>query len=583
MLSDGGVKPRERAGEDSQEQAIDVDHRSGFGDPAETVGYTSDARVMVTTSLAPPSPLTTALACETPIGTLDTLHCGTAGPGPLVSYPPPSTAISCGLGMVIDGRYKIDSVLGEGGMGIVYLARHCIIDKRVAIKVLRRDFAHNPEIAERFLFEAKAASSIGNPHIVDISDFGRLSDGATYFVMEWLDGSPLSKLVADGQRVPVARVISIGRQIAEALYAAHQQDIVHRDLKADNVFLVKRGNEPDFVKILDFGIAKVTSGEAQQKTQMGALFGTPHYMSPEQASGGAVDCRTDVYGLGVILYELASGRLPFEGNNLMEILTQHMYRAPVPIRALVQAPDIPSGLEAIILKALSKRPDQRYATMLDFARDLERLGNGETPHALIEMRARSASAFPPSVLPEAMPLPIPARPPRKGRTRWDVYAGMTAILMACGLTLGVFLHAENGKAQVSPVAQAAAPESPATTSAAAASTAPAAPQSADVAPKAEVTDVLFAAEPLDAHVLRGGVDLGSTPLTIEVPKGQRVSLEVRRSGFVSRAVELDGTEKRMTLKLAAFPDLRPRTNQRPKRSKSTSRGGEIVNPWANLK
>jgi tRNA A-37 threonylcarbamoyl transferase component Bud32 len=551
-------------------------------DPAsEIVLRPSDkVRVMVTTSLAPPPPLVTVPNCETAIAMLDTLHCsGDGQPRAMLSYPPASAAAGCDIGVVVDGRYIVESVLGEGGMGIVYLARHRIIDKRVAIKVLRRDFAHNRDVAERFLFEAKAASSIGNPHIVDISDFGRLPDGSTYFVMEWLDGAPLSKLVADGQRVPVARVISIGRQIAEALQAAHQCDIVHRDLKADNVFVVKRGNETDFVKILDFGIAKVIGGESAQKTQMGALFGTPHYMSPEQASGGAVDCRTDVYGLGVILYELASGRVPFEGNTLMEILTQHMYRAPVPIRALVQAPEIPTGLEAIILKALSKKPEHRYQTMLDVARDLERLANGETPHALVEMRARSASAFPPSMKPDGMPLPIPARPPRKGRTRWDVYAGMTAILMVCGLTMGVFLHAENGKAQVSQVAAPAAE-----TAQAAPVARPADPVPSTAVASPDVTQVLFAAEPLDAHVLRNGVDLGSTPLTIDVPKGEHVKLEVRRVGFVSRAVELDGSEKRITLKLGALPDLRPRTVSRPKRSKSSSpHAGEIVNPWANMK
>jgi serine/threonine-protein kinase len=561
---------------------ISENHRSA----AEfAVPPAADVRVIITTSIPPPAPVVTLPSCERPGEVRDTLECRDAGPRALISYPPPSAA-SCGLGMVIDGRYKIESILGEGGMGIVYLARHRIIDKKVAIKVLRRDFAHNRDIAERFLFEAKAASSIGNPHIVDISDFGRLSDGSTYFVMEWLDGTPLSKLVADGQRVPVARVIAIGRQIAEALHAAHQRDIVHRDLKADNVFLVKRGNDPDFVKILDFGIAKVTSGDSAQKTQVGALFGTPHYMSPEQASGGEVDCRTDVYGLGVILYELASGRVPFEGNNLMEILTQHMYRAPVPIRALVQAPDVPAGLEAIILKALSKRPEQRYPTMQDIGRDLERLATGETPHALIEMRARSASMFPPSSRPEAMPLPIPARPPRKTRTRWDIYAGMTAILMACGLTMGVFLHAENGKAQAPqnlPIPQGLQAPAAAPTSTTVA--VPAQPPGAPAVSRDGVSEVLFAAEPLDAHVLRGGVDLGSTPVTIEIPRGQRVTIEVRRPGYVSQAVDLDGSQKRVSLKLAPMPDLRPRVRVRSpgrKPSSNASRGG-IVNPWANMK
>jgi serine/threonine-protein kinase len=274
----------------------------------------------------------------------------------------------------------------------------------------------------------------------------------------------------------------------------------------------------------------------------------------------------------------------------MEILTQHMYRTPVPIRALVQAPDIPAGLDAIVMKALSKRPEQRYATMLDIARDLERLANGETPHALVEMRARSASQFPPSARPpEAMPLPIPARPRAKTRTRWDIYAGMTAILMACGLTLGVFLHAENGKAQqapeASPVGQA--PQTPVVAPPSSAAPALITPSAAPApsTPRDGSTEVLFAAEPLDAHVLRAGVDLGSTPLTIEIPKGQHVTVEVRRLGYLSQAVDLDGSKARVSLKLAAMPDLRPRgkvrSPNRSKRSKGSS--GDIVNPWANMK
>jgi serine/threonine-protein kinase len=535
-------------------------------------GAGEQPRVAVTTSLFPPAPLRTNANCKRSFPPLlQTLQCADPAPRPLVSYPPPAASAGCGLGTVLDGRYKLESILGEGGMGIVYLARHCIIDKRVAVKVLRRDFAHDKAISERFLLEAKSASSIGNPHIVDISDFGRLPDGATYFVMEWLDGAPLSKLVSDGQRVPVARVLSIGRQIAEALFAAHQRGIVHRDLKADNIFLVKRGTDPDFVKILDFGIAKVMTGPDPHKTQVGALFGTPHYMSPEQAAGAPVDYRTDVYGLGVILYELASGRVPFEGNNLMEILTQHMYRAPVPIRSLLQpqAVEVPPGLDAIVMKALSKRPEQRYATMQEFARDLERLANGETPQALVEMRARAASAFPASApAPKPLPVAAPARPPRRGRTRWDVYAGMTAVLMACGLTIGIFLRAESGRAQV----PAGSPGS-----AAMSVTVPAVPSNAK---QDSPIDVLFAAEPLDAHVFRAGVDLGSTPLTIEVPAGQRITVEVRRNGYATRSMDLDGADKKVTLKLV--PESAPKkapTAAHPKRLPN-SYSYEVFNPWA---
>ena len=293
------------------------------------------------------------------------------------------------LGKTLEGRYIVESLLGEGGMGFVYLGRHKLIDKRVAIKILRGDLAADQEMTERFLNEARAASSIGNPHIVDISDFGRLPDGAAFFVMEYLDGTSLSQLMDQLRVVPVPRLLHVAKQIARGLAAAHARGIVHRDLKPDNVMLIARGDDRDFVKILDFGIAKV-GGENARLTRAGSVFGTPHYMSPEQAAGVPVDQRTDIYSLGVILYEMASGKVPFDADNFMGILTQHMYKAPAPIRALVPQPqEVPPGLEAVVLKALSKKVELRYQTMEALVADLEKVERGMVPDAVPEMMARS--------------------------------------------------------------------------------------------------------------------------------------------------------------------------------------------------
>jgi serine/threonine-protein kinase len=529
--------------------------------------------VTKTTSLVSPPPLSTDDdACNR--GTdAKMLFCEGQSPPALVSYPPPTSAVACYSGTMLGGRYRVETILGEGGMGIVYLARHKVIDKRVAVKILRSDFAHQKDITDRFLQEARAASSIGNPHIVDVSDFGELPDGSTYFVMEWLDGVPLSKLTRDRRPVPPEKLVPIARQIADGLAAAHAAGIVHRDLKPDNIFLVQHGSTADFVKILDFGVAKVANDASKKVTRAGTLFGTPHYMSPEQAAGTPVDARTDVYALGVILYEMASGRLPFDSDNLMGILTQHMFKAPVPIRTYQACAAVPATLEAIIMKALSKQPDQRYATMQALSEDLGKFARGERPDALGEMMSRSTSLFPALAPPERRILaPIPAAQ-RRSRTPWGMYAGVTAILVACALVVGVFLQSSSSRAQA------------ASRTALGPTTAPTpapANESKSVDTTATATLVLFAAEPLDAHVFADGADLGATPVTLEVPKGREISVEVRRPGYQPRAIVVDGSEKRVSIKLVASSE-RPHPAKPLSKTKSRANGSdrssEIINPW----
>ncbi len=507
--------------------------------------------------------------------------------------PPPSSKDPY-IGCTIDGRYKVEAVLGEGGMGVVYRCRHKIIDKKVAMKVLRADLARDDEVTERFLNEARAASAIGNQHIIDISDFGQLPDGSTYFVMEYLEGIPLTEVIEDGKPVPIQRMLHIARQLAEGLFAAHQAGIVHRDLKPDNIYLITRGDEKDFVKILDFGIAKVSTTGEGKLTRAGAVFGTPHYMSPEQAAGAPIDHRGDIYSFGVILYELSSGRVPFDADNFMGILTQHMYKAPVPIRALVPQPqDVPPGLEAIVLKCLSKRPEQRYQSMEELIVELDKMRDGLVPDAVPEMMARSGGFNVPADYFKGgggMPKPVPATPaglPARGR--WPLYAGIAGVVAAVAIVVGIFASSAESTASEPSTTSAATSAAPASTGQA--PTASASATGGNTAP-AETT-VALAVDPLDAHVLDGDKDLGTSPVLVKVPEGKSLTLAVRRKGYKDGSVTIDGSKTKVSVTLSRVPSVhlthpapRPTEKAHPaaavhKKHTPTIGGQEIVNPWGN--
>ncbi|MGB0681039.1 MAG: serine/threonine protein kinase, partial [Polyangiales bacterium] len=234
------------------------------------------------------------------------------------------------LGSTLAGRYEVVRRIGEGGMGFVYEGRHAIIEKPVAIKVLRDDVSGKPDVVERFRQEAKSASRIGHENIIDISDFGVTPSGQNFFVMELLNGEDLANVLARETTIETGRAVRIVLQCCLALGAAHSKGIVHRDMKPENIFLIHRNGRADFVKIVDFGIAKMTDLEsvggagARKLTKTGMIFGTPEYMAPEQAAGKPLDHRVDVYALGVILYEMLCGRVPFVGETFMGILTQHL-------------------------------------------------------------------------------------------------------------------------------------------------------------------------------------------------------------------------------------------------------------------
>jgi len=286
------------------------------------------------------------------------------------------------VGTILADRYQVLKVIGDGGMGSVFLAEHVTLRKKVALKVLHPELCRDQTHVDRFLQEARAASMIDHDNIVNIVDFGTVPGGSVFFAMEFLEGRDLSgALRADG-RMPWPRVQNFMLQIVRALRAAHQKGIIHRDLKPANCFVVTKSDGREFIKLLDFGIAKVTDSENDKGlTRTGAVFGTAKYMAPEQACGETADARTDIYATAVLMYELLTGVVPFDGDNFMRVLSRHLTE-PLTLPSTM-APDagIPPMVESIVVKALSKKRDDRYQSMVEFEEALLALGPDGTLRA----------------------------------------------------------------------------------------------------------------------------------------------------------------------------------------------------------
>jgi serine/threonine-protein kinase len=509
------------------------------------------------------------------------------------------------LGRVIDGRYRIEEQLGEGGMGVVYLASHTVLGKKLALKVLRGEMAKDEDTVKRFMQEAQAATAIGQQNIIDISDFGQLPDGTTYFVMEHLDGMALTKLIKQGGSVPMVDAIRIVRQIAAALGAAHQVGVIHRDLKPDNVMLITRGGDPYFVKVLDFGIAKV-GGAASKLTKTGMVFGTPHYMAPEQAAGQAVDRRTDIYALGVIMYEMFTGKVPFDADTFMAILSKHMFEPPIPPSQ--QTHDVKLGaIEDVIMKALAKKPEDRYQHMEELIAHLDTLASGGT----IEIGG-TPGLSPPHNLADALEPPSRTEMRLSNPETVEIPGSKSAMPMIVGflflLLLGggaaaaaLFVLSDEGEDTDGPPLVAVPPDA-----AIGVPDADAVDASEHVVAEDEdeaVARVQIQSTPEGATVLIEGAIVGNTPLELRRPEGEdSLDVVVRAVGYVNQEVRIMSTSPDVIpveLEEEEEEEDRPRPNMRRRRSMTTQTqmtepaqmepqmmttsqsSSDVVDPWAN--
>ena len=459
---------------------------------------------------------------------------------------------------VLDGRYDIIRKIGEGGMGAVFEARHSVIGKRVAIKILLDKYVTKPDVVARLLQEARNASAIGHENIIDITDFGATSDGRTFVVMEFLDGESLHDLLVREGCLPPSRAIAIARQTASALGAAHEKGIIHRDIKPENVFIIRRA-ERDFVKVVDFGISKALKADDEisvspRLTTTGMILGTPLYLSPEQARGeDDLDRRIDVYALGVVLYEMLTGEVPFHGANYLSIISQILEKDARPPSQLRGDLGLSEDLDAVIARAMAKGKTERYQNMAELDADLARLEGGLAP------RARTDPPIGPA--------------PR----RWPQIAGWVVGLGLIGLAVALAVPRllSDSDLRVTP------PPAPVAT------TPPPTPAPPPVAPAVQVT---VTSDPPGAAIWWESVAKGVTPRVLELSRSDRaIELTLKLDGYEdAKAIVFPTRDQELPVTMTPRPPPpRPvrrapaRAPSRPEPDPGPTSGGEIKpSPYA---
>jgi eukaryotic-like serine/threonine-protein kinase len=479
------------------------------------------------------------------------------------------------LGATLSGRYLVTRKVGQGGMGAVYEATHTLIGKRVAVKVLLEKYAQREAIVKRLKQEAQLASSIGNEHIIDITDFGNTEDGRTFVVMEYLEGESLAECLARESHLPEQRILRIAQQTASALAAAHVKGVVHRDIKPENIFLLKR-KEMDFVKVVDFGISKSlrasTDEEEVRLTQTGMVLGTPLYMSPEQARGDEdLDHRVDIYALGVIMYEVATGRVPFSGNNYLSVISQVLNEDPTPVREV--RPELSEEFEAIVSRAMAKNRDDRYANASEMLNDLGALLDDPT-HST--ERAKITG-----------PRRLLSRAPRIPRTAWAI-GGIGIAVGGAAIVVMLLMGSKQKQEQQRQEDQ----QADLGTQQDVATVAPVAIDAGLAEPAIETINLRIVTDPPGAEVYRESELIGNAPTEIPFVKNNKeVTITAQLPGYDDAKIVVNPLERRdgqeLRLKLKKPVKGPPKTTKiKPEGNDSSAApanrtGGELgTNPFA---
>lgn len=484
------------------------------------------------------------------------------------------------IGRVINERFQIVALIARGGMGKVYRAQQAPLGRTCAVKILNPRYSgeQDPEFHKRFFLEASIASKLTHPNTVTIFDYGRTDDDIYFMAMEYLEGKTLHRCIRESAPFTEERATHIARQICRSLREAHALGVIHRDLKPANVFLVEHADEHDFVKVLDFGLVKhVSDARGEELTQAGLFMGSPKYMAPEQIRGDKVDGRADIYALGVILYEMITGKVPFDRPNSVNIMMAHVNEAPPPLRLAHPGVQVSDQFEQLVLRCLEKNPDNRFASMEQLLGELKAVGTGVSTATITGVLPAGALAAGASTGPQPLLAPLSSSyssqsgpvlqgavseaPAPAKRSNLLITAALSLAILASGIGAGVFLATRSSSTPSAPSGQPLPPEPSATEPLTAAASAlsvevpPAPATSASVSPPQVVR---LDSDPAGATVVdhQGQPICSATPCQFERSAGpdqpEQLRLVFSKRGFVTHTATLGPDDTELSVKLVAI-------------------------------